>query len=298
MPNNESLKILFVLNPVSGGKEKINWEEGIKDYFKSTKHVIELHTLGDKIDKNALRDHIAKFQPDKVVAVGGDGTVKLVAEQLIKTSTPLGILPAGSANGMAKELNLPSTLKDSLDVIRFGIVKKIDVICINEKDISIHLSDLGLNALLIKYFDEGKHRGMWGYAKVIFRVLRTKRLMRIELEVNGEKLERAAFMIVIANARTYGTGAVINPDGNLYNGKFQVIVVRRLLLLELFRMLISHKPFNPENIEVFETDKVHISTHKKNHFQVDGEYRGKIDKLSAQVMPAALSILLPGENKK
>jgi diacylglycerol kinase family enzyme len=167
---------------------------------------------------------------------------------------------------------------------------------INEKDISIHLSDIVLNALLVKYFDQSDRRGMLGYAKVVLRVFKTKRLMRIELKLNGQSLNRAAYMVVIANTKSYGTGAVINPDGDLHDGNFELVIVRRLSLLELFRMLISHKPFNPENIEVLQTTQAIITLHKKNHFQVDGEYRGKTDNIKAEIMPAALSVLLPSEN--
>jgi diacylglycerol kinase (ATP) len=293
MPNNESLKLLFVINPVSGGKEKINYKESILEYFKSSPHHLEIYALNGKNDKTSLQDYISKFQPDKVIAVGGDGTVKLVAEQIIHTSTQLGILPAGSANGMAAELKIPFALKQALDVVNNGIVKKISAVRINEKDISIHLSDIGLNALLVKYFEQSNRRGMWGYARVLFRVLRRKRLMKIELEINREKLLRAAFMIVIANAGVYGTGAVINPRGNLHDGKFEVVIVRRLSLLELFRMLLSHKPFNPGDIEVLQTEQAIITTHKKNHFQVDGEYRGKIDTIKAEIIPDAINVLLP-----
>lgn len=298
MPEYQPLKILFVINPVSGGKDKVNWKEDIQDYYKKTDHNVEFYKLTGKGDKPALKNHIAKFNPAKVVAVGGDGTIKLVAELLLNSSICLGILPAGSANGMAKELCIPADINEALNIVTAGIAKKISVITINDTDISIHLSDMGLNALLVKYFEEGSGRGMWGYAKAVLRVFKAKRLMRIELKINNQTLKRAAFMIVIANSRTYGTGAVINPQGDLYDNKFEVIIVRRLLLGHLFNMLFSHKPFNPANIEVIQTEEVNIHTNKKNHFQVDGEYKGKIDQVNAKILPLALRVLLPPDNKK
>jgi YegS/Rv2252/BmrU family lipid kinase len=297
MSDSESMKLLFVINPVSGGKEKVNWEVGIKDYFKNAPHQLEIHKLTGKDDKNALKDYISKFQPHKVIAVGGDGTVKMVAEQLIKTEISLGILPAGSANGMAKELEIPGDINKALDIINDSIIGKIDLIRV-DGNISMHLSDIGLNALLIKYFDEGTKRGMWGYAKVLFRVFRTKRLMRLEIELNEEKLRRVAYMVVIANAKTYGTGAVINPNGNLFDGKFEVVVVRKLSLSELFKMLISHKAFDEKYIEIIQTTEVTITANKKNHFQTDGEYCGRTNSITAAVIPAALNVLLPRREKK
>lgn len=296
MPDNEYLKLLFVINPASGGKEKINWEEKIKGYFKNTDQHLEIHTLDKGDCKPALKAHIFKFQPDKVIAVGGDGTIKLVAEELINTEMMLGILPAGSANGMAKELEIPDDTDKAISIINNGIAKKMDLIRINEH-ISMHLSDAGLNALLIKYFDEGNQRGMWGYTKVAFRVFRKKRRMRLEIKLNGESISRAAYMVVIANSKTYGTGAIINPEGNIFDGKFEVIVVRKLSLIELFKMLVSHTQFDSKCIEIFQTTQVDISINRKNHFQTDGEYCGRTDKLTAEILPAALNILLPSENK-
>ncbi len=296
MPDNGNLKLLFVINPISGGKEKINWEQKIQDYFKNGDQSFEIHTLDKEDCKPALKAHISKYNPDKVIAVGGDGTVKLVAEQLINTEMMLGILPAGSANGMAKELEIPDDADKALPIINNGFAKKMDLIRINE-NISMHLSDAGLNALLVKYFDEGNKRGMWGYAKVVFRVFRKKRLMRLEIKLNGENISRAAYMVVIANSKTYGTGAIINPEGNIFDGKFEVIVVRKLSLIELFKMLVSHTPFNTKCIEIFQTTQVNISINKKNHFQTDGEYCGRTDNLTAEILPAALNILLPSKNK-
>jgi diacylglycerol kinase family enzyme len=89
------------------------------------------------------------MKPDRVIAVGGDGTVQMAAKQLLGTDIPLGILPAGSANGMARELELPNTSEEALQVIVEGITRSADVIRINNTDICLHLSDIGLNAKLV-----------------------------------------------------------------------------------------------------------------------------------------------------
>ena len=138
---------------------------------------------------------------------------------------------------------------------------------------------------------------MFGYAKVAFKVFRKKRLMRLNIQVNGENISRAAYMIVLANAKTYGTGAVINPDGNISDGKFEVIIMRKLNLVHLFRMLISHKPFDENYIETIHAEKVVITSAKKSHFQVDGEYCGKTDKITAEIIPSSLNVLIPSQTE-
>lgn len=287
------MKLLFVINPVSGGKSKENWETRITGYFHESPHTIEIFLLSGEDDPSSLRHHIATCKPDRVVAVGGDGTIKTVAEQLLGTDIALGIVPAGSANGMAKELELPLELEKSLEVILNGQIKKMDVIRINGKEISIHLSDIGLNALLIKYFEKNKGRGKWGYFKAIFRTLWEKQLMTVHIKNDEIDEHRKAFMVVIANASKYGTGALINPKGNLYDGEFELIIVQRLALAELIKMLIQHRELNPNKIDIIKVREVTLEPSRKAYFQVDGEYRGKTNKIHAAIEPGRLNVVLP-----
>ena len=292
MQKDETLKILFAINPVSGGKNKVNWEKRIREYFKARPHTIEFFFLTGQSDDESLKQHITKFAPDRVVAVGGDGTIKSVAQQLLGTGIPLGIIPGGSANGMAKELGLPIDVEKNLAIVVNGQVKDIDVIRINDKEISLHLSDIGMNALLIKYFERHKGRGKWGYFKAVFRTLWEKQLMHVHIKGNGVDERRKAFMIVLANATKYGTGALINPEGSLDDGEFELIIVRRLALAELIKMLIQHRQFNPNKIDIIKVKEVILTPVRKAYFQVDGEYRGKVEQVRASILPRHLPIML------
>jgi diacylglycerol kinase (ATP) len=292
MENPAILKILFVINPVSGAKKKINWETVIRNYFKNLPHSIEFYILSDKEDTGSLEYWIEKLQITRIVAVGGDGTVALLAKQLIGKEIIMGILPAGSANGMAKELHIPEIAASALDIIINGTVKCCDVIKINETDICLHLSDFGLNARLIKYFDETRLRGMWGYARMVIKVLWRKKLLNAHIIADNLDLEISAYMVVIANASKYGTGAVINPSGNVSDGIFEIIIVRKLSFSQLFRMFLSYQNFDPKDVEVFKTRTATITTWRQTHFQVDGEYKGKIDKVTAEIIHTQLKLLV------
>jgi diacylglycerol kinase (ATP) len=298
MQKEGQLKLLFIINPVSGGKEKTDWEETIRTYFKTSPHSMEFFLLTGKDDRTSVEHHIESVTPDCVVAVGGDGTVKLLAEIIKNKNIPMAIIPAGSANGMATELGIPADVNEALEVAVNGIEKPIDLIRINDKESCIHLSDLGLNAMLVKYFEGSKKRGMWSYGKAIFRVLWEKRKMHATIQTDNERLRRRAFMVVIANARKYGTGANINPDGDVADGFFEVVIVRKLNLIEIFKAILTDHSFHPNRIEIFKTKSATISTARKTFFQVDGEYRGRTSETTAKILPGALRIMLPKEEKK
>jgi YegS/Rv2252/BmrU family lipid kinase len=290
----ENLKFLFVINPASGAKANQNWENIITEYFKSQQHSFEFFIIESENAEIRLQDYIRISKPDRVVAVGGDGTITMVGKLLLGSPAALGILPGGSANGMARELEIPLEPIQALDVAVNGTVKCADVVKINDQ-FCLHLSDIGMNAQLIKYFEEGKSRGKLGYIKVALKVLRNRQNIQVTIE-NGElEVKRNAFMVVVANASKYGFGAVINPEGNLYDGFFEVIIIRRLAISELFKMWFRPQPFNPKKIEVYHARSVSIETLQKVHFQVDGEYLGKVKKVRARIVPAQLQIILPAE---
>jgi diacylglycerol kinase (ATP) len=138
---------------------------------------------------------------------------------------------------------------------------------------------------------------MLGYAKVAFKVFLRRKLMRLQISTDEKNISRSAYMVVLANAKTYGTGAVINPDGNISDGKFEVIVMRKLSLVHLFRMIISHAPFNEDCIETIHAEKALITSSKKNHFQVDGEYCGKQNRITVKIIPSSLHVLVPSDSE-
>lgn len=296
MATDPALKILFVINPISGAKGKIAWEPAIRKYFEGLAHTIEFFLLDGKDDATSLQYWIEKLQPDKVIAVGGDGTVSLVAEQLLGKNIPMGILPAGSANGMAKELDIPTEVEGALDIILNGEIKPCDAIRINDKEISLHLSDLGVNAQLVKYFEQGNLRGKLGYALKVFKVLWRKKMMDVTIKTNKEEIKRRAFMVVIANASKYGTGALINPEGNLGDGLFEIVVVRRIHLISVLKMFLKFKRFNPKKVELFQAESAVITTVRQTHFQVDGEYLGKVNSVKATIIKSQLKIILPNKS--
>lgn len=292
------MKILFVINPGSGRKKDVDWKAIIEKYFEHLSHAIDFFIVeGDNASKE-LKKVINKSKPQRVIAVGGDGTVAMVAKELLHSDMQMGIIPAGSANGMARELEIPDEPEKALEIILEGEVKSADVILMNEKDICLHLSDIGLNAQLIKYFKEGSLRGKLGYARVVLKVLLRKQRMRVVIQSKEAEVLRSAVMVAIANASKFGTGATINPQGDIYDGIFEVVIVRKLGVLEILKMFLKFQRFNPKKIEVLPATSVKIETSHYVHFQIDGEYFGKVKSVTAKILPAQLNLLLPTNEKE
>ncbi|WP_132053535.1 diacylglycerol/lipid kinase family protein [Pseudocnuella soli] len=294
MQKEPAQKLLFVINPVSGGKAKQDWEEFIRNYFRDQPHSMEFFLLTGNNDSASVAHYIQTIQPDKIVAVGGDGTVKLVAEIIKGTEMTMGILPAGSANGMARELGLPIDKEEALNVILNGERRPIDAIEVNGEEICIHLADMGLNAMLVKYFDDSPGRGMWGYGRSIFKMLWNKRIIKATIQTDEGVLRRNAYMIVLANARMYGTGVTINPKGAIDDGQFEIVIVRRLNFWAVLKVLMNHRNFPEEHVEIVSAKQLHLKAKHRGYFQVDGEYRGRLRDVRARILPHCLYLMLPG----
>jgi len=287
------LKLLFIINPGSGNNHT-DWHSEIRNYFKSTHHTIELFDLPEPCSTEKIKQKIEEYKPQRVIAVGGDGTVKLAAQCLMQTNIPLGILPAGSANGMAKELEIPGNAEDALEIVVNGTVKKIHLLKINDQ-LCIHLSDIGYNADLVRRFEHQSGRGNWGYLRAAAKALLRHPVMEVTMTVGNEKVELQAAMIVLANGTMYGSGALINPVGNLDDALFEVIVIKKISAMEIFKMLFTHAEYNPEKTVLYQTNHLYIRSKRPVHFQVDGEYLGKIKSVEASLLPAALQVIVPKE---
>lgn len=294
MTQHDSIKLLFIINPKSGNNQ-INWVNEINNYFTNTPHIVCIYQLPKDFTIEQLQTKITAFSPQKVVAVGGDGTIKLVAECILNTTIQLGILPAGSANGLAKEFNISTVPHEAIKVVLHGKPQKIHAINVNNQ-LCLHLSDVGLNAYVVKEFEHLPMRGMWGYLMASLKVLWQNPVMNVRMKIAGKIISVKAMMIVIANATQYGSGAIINPIGKLDDELFEVIVMKKISIREIFKMIVTHAPYDTEKTEVFQTNQLSITSFRKIHFQVDGEYLGKVRAVKALIIPACLEIIMPVDN--
>lgn len=289
-------KILFIVNPISGGLDKRNFRNTITGWCDSNKIEFTFFDTTGENDLQKINSQLSDFLPSTVVACGGDGTVNLVAQSILKKhNINLGIIPLGSANGLATELGIPEDEKEALKIVLSEKIKAVDVLKINGEHLCLHLSDIGLNAKLIKRFERGSTRGKLGYARHFFETLFNKKALEYSFKSEEEDFNEKAEMVVFANAKKYGTGAVVNPLGKLGDRKFEVCIFKPYPWYAIFRLTylfftgkLNYSPF----VKIFSTSKVEVNSNKAEHLQIDGEPIGKFKQVSVEVSPDQLSILV------
>ncbi|WMN12145.1 YegS/Rv2252/BmrU family lipid kinase [Marivirga salinae] len=287
-------KLLFIINPKSGHNDKSNLEKQISSVCDKNKKEYALFYTCGKNDREKIKEKQSEYQADTLVACGGDGTVNMVAQVLLHSQVQLGILPLGSANGLAHELDVNVGIDESLELLMKGNIRSMDVIQINSELICLHLSDLGFNAQMIKDFEESGERGMLSYARSFFGSLINKKTREFRIEFNGTEKTVKAEMIILANASSYGTGAVINPHSRMDDGFFELVIFKPIPVKDLISLTL--KSFlgdikNSPYVEIYKVEEATIYCKEPELLQIDGELIGDRNEVKAVMLKDALNVI-------
>ncbi len=295
MTNNKNQTILFIINPSSGSSSKTNLKNEITGHCRKYElNPVFFETTGEN-DQAQISEAINENKPSAAVAVGGDGTVNLVASAIINTEVKLGIIPTGSANGMAYELNIPTNLENAVSILKRNVSRKIDLLKINNKHVAIHLSDLGMNARIIKRFDREKIRGLYGYARQFFKELKSPTSFRCIIQCQGKpRMKYKAVMVVMLNTHVYGTGAVINPMGKMDDGEFEIVIIKPYpwyYFLSMVLAFFTGKIHRLRHVRIISCRHAQIKLRPPQDLQIDGEPTGLIKYLEIDVLPKAIEVV-------
>lgn len=284
---------ILVVNPISGDIDKAEIIGEAKEYAaKQDIHLVVYETTG-KNDESEIQKLQEKNKAERIIIAGGDGTIKMVAEAVENHDVILGILPAGSANGLSVDLNLPDSLEENLEIAFNNNYMEMDMISINGKK-SLHLSDIGINAELIKNYENSSIRGKLGYALQAFNTLAgLKPPFHAVVETHLGRIETEARMVVVANSQKYGTGVAINPNGVMNDGKFEIVILKNLDLIVFSKILSGNMPVENDDVEIISTDKAVVTTNSPVSFQIDGEYCDEVTRLEVEILPNQMRVAVP-----
>ncbi len=292
------MKVLFVINPRSGTETKEILDKLISAKAEELKFDYDVyHIEGDNCVAE-IKDKIKTYNPEIVGAAGGDGTVNLLAEILAFSDIQLLIIPMGSANGMARELQINNNPEDAISLLGNGIIKSIDLIKINGK-VCIHLGDVGLNARIVKRFEQEKKRGMFSYAKILLGEMFLLKHYYLNIRYDQTEIKRKVVSLTFANASKYGTGATINPNGLIDDGKFELVIVKPFPDIKIFSIawkMFRNTLLTSDYIEIISCKEAQIHSSRRTTLQIDGEIIGKVKDIKAEIMHQALKVLLPANN--
>ena len=294
------MKILLIVNPISGGVDKEPFlKEASKYFFKYGISYKVFKTTGENDEQEALKC-IDQFKPDKIASVGGDGTTLFVSTLLLNTYYKMGIIPLGSANGMATELFVnPDPLEALKDIVMSEIVEGLDMIKINNEHYTLHIGDVGINASIVSSYEKDKNRGMATYAKYFLEELTKPKPFEILVKTDKKEIKTKVLMAAICNARKYGTGVPLNVIGNPMDGKFEIVLIEKIdakALLAAGLSAFNDKFYDAQTSTVIQTNKAELIFDQPRLLQLDGEVIQKYERLQVELLKSAVNLITTKDN--
>ncbi|MGB5358852.1 diacylglycerol/lipid kinase family protein [Eudoraea sp.] len=294
------MKILLVVNPISGGVDK-------EPFLRKSETLLNKYGIDYKVfkttgvnDEHELKIILDKYHPDRVASVGGDGTTLFTAIALLGTDYPMGIIPQGSANGMATELFVnPDPIEALKDLIMSNTIRGLDLLLVNDQYYTTHIGDVGINANIVDAYSKDKNRGMITYAKYFLEELDKLKYFNITVKANGETTKANGLMVSICNSRKYGTGVPLNAVGNPMDGKFEIVIVEKVDTISLIKAGLAK--FDEEYLksqysQLIVTKEAEIEFEEPRLLQLDGEVIGMFDKIDVKILTGAIKLITHHDN--
>ena len=238
-----------------------------------------------------------------VLSAGGDGTVMAVARGLAHSDVPLGVLPMGTGNLLARNLDLPRELRAALDVALDGRSRRLDMGLLStgldgQPEGFAVMAGMGFDAAMMADAPVGL-KAVAGWAAYVVSGARhlRDRPLTVELQVDDRgPLRRSARSVVVGNVGTLQAGLRLMPGAAPDDGLLDVVVLSPLRLRDWLRVLVrlaSRRPGADPDVERFQGRRVQVQACGAHPLQLDGDPAGATDLLVVQVDPGALLVRVP-----
>jgi diacylglycerol kinase (ATP) len=233
---------------------------------------------------------------DMVIIGGGDGTLNAAAEALVQTGLPLGILPLGTANDLARTLGIPTQLAGAARVIAEGCSHRIDLGRVNGKHF-FNVASLGLSVHIARELrvDIKRRWGVLGYPLTLWRTVEAHRAFGAEIRCDETRMRLRAMQISVGNGRHYGGGMTIAADAEIDDGALDLVSLSPQGLWGLVANLPTLRwgwHGNGGQVRHWRCRELEIRTRRPVPINTDGEVTthtpAKID-----VVPGAIPVFVP-----
>jgi diacylglycerol kinase (ATP) len=290
--------VRLLVNPSSGAQSAVAQLPTIVGALEDAGMQVVLSFTALDRPPTDLATQAAKAHYDLVVVAGGDGTVSAVAQGLFGTETPLGILPVGTFNNIARSLGIPRALDEALAVLFHGRPWRIDSATVNDTPF-MEVAGVGLDAGLFPVAEEIKS-GAWYQVGSAVQTLRDYRPRRVQIELaDGRRVVTSPLLAIVSKMPFFGMGFAIAPTARPDSGQLVLSVFEGMTKLQL----VAYFAAISNGREMQEPD-ISISTYQSTRFEIrtvagapipvqaDGRV---VDHTPAvfQVVPHALTVFAP-----
>jgi YegS/Rv2252/BmrU family lipid kinase len=294
-------RAVVIVNPLSG---RGRYENEIRAHAELATTILRTYDIDATVRTTEAAGDAHRFAREArdagvglVVAWGGDGTINEAACALVQSDIPLGIIPAGSGNGLACDLGLPFDPTAALRIAATGTNFRMDAGRV-QQSIFFNIAGIGVDAIISARFAERglRKRGPLGYLQLGVAELMRYRAQSYSFSIDDEHLEHRAMLIAIANGRQYGNRVQIAPGARLDDGLLELVIVEQLSTLSIALRLPSlfRGTLKPgRGVTMRAVREMTVRAEAAIPFHVDGEPRLGEPELTVSTIPGALVVRVP-----
>jgi len=293
-----------VLNPVKVGdveefKAKVRQVAGAHGWDEPRWYETTIEDPGHGQTRAAIEAGV-----DMVVAAGGDGTVRSVCETAARSGVAVGVLPHGTGNLLARNLDIPVNTRDALDVVFGGQDRAIDLATFStdgtEDTSFLVMAGLGMDAMIMTGVNEDLKKRV-GYLAYFVSGLKAVTFPRTKVRItidDQEPLEFKARTVVVGNVGFLQGGIPLLPDAQIDDGMLDVVVVapkRFIGWLSIVARVVARRKTNDKRLARLCGHRVHVRAEKPLPMQLDGDPAGEAREITAEVHPGVVLVRVPAE---
>jgi len=291
------MKVYFIVKPIGNFRLK-QLRKSLEKTFDNKKDSFHIFSSIKKGHAITLTEKAIEQKADVVVACGGDGTINEVARRLVETEIPLGIIPLGSGNGIARHFKIPFEISKSVQVIKKNKLAKMDVGVVNGH---YFFGNMGcaLESHFIRSYQENGWHGILAYVIAFFDAVAGFKHQRIQIEYQKEIRQISPFVLLVSNTNQQGYDFSLSPkalsDDELLDlfwmEKSNLFNKIKFFLYALLRRKLTAKAFNLVRLS---TLRITLLDQDEFCVQVDGEYLPVASNhMEVRILPKKLNIIIP-----
>ena len=288
------MPLALLVNPSSGGGRALKLLPKIEQALDQRRAVFRVQRT--KGLEHGVRQALGAIEAGEIpVVVSGDGLVGAIGGAMAGAETPLGIIPGGRGNDLARVLGIPEDPEQAVDVLLAGETRRIDVGEVNGKRF-LGIVSVGFDSEANRVANETQFlRGNLVYAFAAIRTLLRWKPGRFTVRVDDERYRFTGYSVSVANNKAFGGGMFIAPEAELDDGEFDIVAVGevgKLRALGSMPKVFKGTHVEEDWVRVFRARHLELSASRPYPIYADGEHLSDLP-ASLRVLPRALSVIVP-----
>jgi YegS/Rv2252/BmrU family lipid kinase len=291
----------LIVNPTAGKAEETQPDLQLAIQYLQQKGIrVDVAFAKPKEEATPLAKQAVKDGFKLIIAMGGDGTIEAVMRGLVGRKAHLGIIPSGTANNLAKSLEIPEKVEAACDLIVAHPVRKVDAGQVKmkgqKKSYFFEVTSIGLSSALYEQANDLKDGKLSKIKDVALSFLKEEKLSTVYLTLDGEsKIKFDTILVVISNTPIFGKNFTAAPSASMEDGLLDISVYpdfSKAELLAYYAKVMNEGYSENDRVQRFRASELEVKASPKLEVMTDGVSVGK-GRVRIKLLPGAISVIAP-----